>query len=331
MEMRRVCVSLVFVVCVLVMQFEALAEPVVPGYKVETFATDLLYPDWICFDPTGVMYVGSNNWSTPEPVYRISPEGQVAWFGPALVDTDGGVYDVDGRISGVPGSILVAGSCFSPSYLTAIHPDGTGEQIWGPESVPWKNGGFSKFDSTGRWLMTELTIDGSTSRVHQITGKAPPTELFHVAVTSDGPPMIAVDAQDNILLTYHQTRGWLTIGRWSPDGTPDGTLLDGLAVSTYFNPIAFGPGGVWGNDLHLIANGSLYRLDSSANLTALGTGFDDVYVDMGFSPMDGALYLTDNVGGRILRVSPIIPAPGALLLGGIGAGLIGGLRRRRKL
>lgn len=126
---------------------------------------------------------------------------------------------------------------------------------------------------------------------------------------------MAVDRDDNIFISmghYAEAR----VLAYDRDGVPIGNpILEGQIITRSSFPIAFGRGGVWGYSLYVIVNHVLMRFDSPVDLpgsfTTIGTGFDYVaYADMDFG-WDGALYVSDQMGNRILRIAPTNSAPTA--------------------
>lgn len=92
-----------------------------------------------------------------------------------------------------------------------------------------------------------------------------------------------------------------------------------LGAGTYWLGLHNGP-------LSTTSREEFYWETTAANLTSIGqedrAPFDDG--DWSTSAQEHAFQLFGNVG-------PVVPAPGAILLGGIGTGLVTWLRRRRML
>jgi hypothetical protein len=304
----------------------AVAVPIVPGFTVEHYA-DVTDPAELTFDPaTGNLYVGrdasGSGGSQAEAVkiHVVGPGGApVAEYGDtAIPDPDSVLFDTTGAISGVAGSVLVAGRDGNEGALRAIHPDQTTHLLFHSGSGLVNPNGL-KFDSTGRVIIAD-----NLGPVAASTG-GNPTILFNLGGVNG---TIAIDANDNIY-----TDG--------PDGVirihaADGSLLNG---NFYTDPnpgpggfqLEFGPGGpLWGDSLYAISrdSGELIRFDSLGNPTVIGTGFGGpggpTAPDLEFGP-DGALYVALFSEDEVIR---IIPEPTSLAL--LGIGLAAALLRFRR-
>lgn len=268
----------------------------VVGLTVEVYAS-LPEPTQLAFDSAGNLYVGRNE---PSPgftnslsIRRIPFASRiVSDYGPPTPDPDTVLFDSLGTISSVQGSVLVGGSLFSPQYpgvVWAIFPDQTTNRLFGPSNT-LGNVSSMRFDSTGRLLF----VNRDNGDVLVSTGNFP-TVLFHAA--NDG-STIAIGSTDRI---YHSGR----------DGTirvydSNGTLVNN-AFSTGLGPVpplGVGPGGMWANDLYTVRQdgGQLLRISEQGAITVLGDGFTNIQ-DIAFGP-DGAMYVSDYDGGRVLRIGP---------------------------
>lgn len=237
----------------------------VPGFSVSTYAT-VNDPIRLARGMNGELYAGrdplASGSSTPQKVWRIGAGGSpVVEVGNAPTpDPDVVALDVNGTISGVPGSVIAAGLVNQTlGRVSAIHPDGSVATLF--ESTSWINIAAMRFDHAGRLLLCGFESDA-------------------VWVTTGGQPTILA-----------QTPGpnplWMTVG---PDDSiyvsdevgivkryaSNGTLLDPLVANFgAFTAIDFAPGGPFGTGLYGLrrSDGNLLRVLPGGALQSVGTGF----------------------------------------------------------
>ena len=274
--------------------------PDVPGFDVEFFAT-VSDPISLSFDTqSGDLYVGRDNTGSGGEsgdalkIHRIGSDGMsLRVLGDRKIeDPDTVFFDGTGIFSGEPGSILVAGFLPDPQggHVSRVLPNEAVEILHGPSELI-SNPFDMILDQNGRLLIVH------SDRVLSTMNESFPTVLFS---TSDTTRRIAIDSANRIFTSH--TDGTIQI-RDSSGELVDNNFL--MVTANVQPPIATGPGGVWGNDLYVIDNGELLRVDMSGNTSMVGSGFESSVDDSShieFGP-DGGLYLSDFNNDRIIRIS----------------------------
>ena len=243
----------------------------------------------------GILYVGRGGPSgDPEKIFRVGSGGSpVEEIGErAIHDPDAVLFDADGTISGVPGSVLVAGLLNQNSgHITAVQPDGTVEQIFSSSS--YSNPAEMQFDRTGRLVF----IDCFGNAVFATGAKdEEPSLLFELP---NSPAATAVDPLDRIYTICLQDR---TIRVHDTDGN---LLDDSFYTGVVPWALAIGCGGSWGSDLYAVSasTGDLLRFSlSSGEPTVIGRGFGNVF-DFAFGP-DGRMYVIEEYGTTVVQICP---------------------------
>ena len=284
-------------------------DPPPTNITVELYA-EVNGPNELAFDAAGNLYVGSA--ASFDFIKRIGPGGgSVETYGNAgIFDPDSVLVDTAGTISGTPGSILVGGEGTS-AVISAILPN---ESVITIFNLPkFSNPLAMTFDSTGRLVFGAGYPNGNV----WTSSGAQPTVLYSATPVIQS---LEIDALDRIFTTNNTG----TMQIHSDTGALiDGNFVNGLGSSTQ---IEFGPGGDWGTDLYALSNGELLRIDDLGNSVVVGTGFENFVNDMEFGP-DGALYISDYLNDRILRVE-IVPEPSTLGLALMMLAPWGLIRRR---
>jgi len=155
------------------------------------------------------------------------------------------------------------------------------------------------FDSTGRLLMS----DDDSHLVLASTGGAP-TALFSTGTVR----LFDIEIGPSDLIYSGANDGKIRIHG------ADGSLLNDMFSAGFGGSprLAFGKGFGFGNDLYVLDDGDLFRLDVAGTPTIVGSGFASVFTDIKFGP-DGALYVSEFSNDRILRVSAV-PEPSSAVL-----------------
>jgi len=280
----------------------ALADPVVPGFTVEVYAT-LSNPNELAFDASGVLYAGNDD-GPPSPIYRVDQAGIVTNYGAiAMVDPDAVAFDVTGSVSGVAGAVLVGGGTGSGGIVYSIWLDQSVHTLFGP-SPAFQNPADMVVDALGRLVFTDSNWMGaSTGGRLMIADGGPPVAVFStvpsvvgLAVAADGK---IFTSDGNGIIRLHNNDGSVL----------NPTYATGVGPYPYMD---IGPGNdPWGTDLYVLklTTDELIRINSSGQKTVIGTGFTGNVVDVCFGP-DNALYLSVQDEGRIWRIAPC-PGPAA--------------------
>ncbi|MEW4569051.1 PEP-CTERM sorting domain-containing protein [Tautonia sp. JC769] len=311
---------------------------------VSVYATLAERPMTLSFGADGELFVGSSRTEGADIdaswVYRVAPGGGVAsTYGNArLLDPDAVLFDADGRISGVAGSVIVGGVATwngiqERGRLSAIRPDGTIQSI---DSPLFQNPVQMAFDSTGRMLFTN---QGDSRGVFAVTPGPAGNQLSQLIGFPDPlqtPRGLAIGPGD-LIYTAH-VDGVIRVH------ASDGSLVND-AFATVFDPtgwlpgerssgLAFANGGLFGTDLYATTgrSGEILRISPSGQTETILSGLGGI-TGIAFGP-DGAMYLSDHQNFRILRVAPsnsppaVIPEPASLVLFSLGGLAVAGLRFR---
>ncbi len=262
---QRRPLAAVIAISVLLASAGAASGQSVPGFSVSSYAT-VNDPIRLARGTDGELYAGrdpvASGSSTPQKVWRIGAGGTpvVEIGNTPTVDPDVVALDINGTISGVPGSVIVAGLVNSSlGRISAIRPDGTVATIF--ESTTWINIAAMRFDHAGRLLFC-----GFESDAVWVTTGGQPTMLAQTPGAS--PLWMTIGPDDSIYVSDEVG----IVKRYASNGT----LLDPLVANFGgFAAIDFAPGGPFGVGLYGLrrSDGTLFRVLPGGELQSVGSGF----------------------------------------------------------
>jgi hypothetical protein len=271
----------------------AFAQTASPGFALTEYA-QVPTPAHLVAGADGALYVGnSDNTTAGAFPHRVAPGGAPVepLSATRIYDPDGVALDVDGAISGVPGSVLVASiGSGGPGRIWAVRPGGAVDPLF--SGAGW-NAQEMVFDSAGRLLISE-----PTSQSVLVSAGAAPETLFTLPAPV---AVVAVDANDRVytcaddgVVRIHASAG----AEIDPSYTT-------FAARAY---IDLGRGSGFGAALYALddTDGRIYRVGASGDRTEIARGFDVTATghirDIGFGA-DGALYIAYTAQSSIWRLT----------------------------
>ena len=284
--------AIVSIVCSLTLAagVSSASAQTVPGFLVETLASvsNPLVPS---MRHDGVMFVGVNpptNQLGLVSIVRIACIGSSVTLGPAILDPDVVLVDEVGTLSGVPGSVLVAGTVGNGTFrISAWRPDGTVVMVL-------QHGGIDvndlAFDRLGRLLIAADTAVYRFDGTQLVSVFQPPSRAASLANDQSGNIYVGMD---NRAVAVYSEAGQL--------------INSSFATFSSIPRIRASPGTAFGSGFVVLDN-SLWQLRTDGTRTQIGTGFNtSSWICFG---ADQSLYVSDFFNNRVLRVAcwPLICA-----------------------
>jgi len=284
-------------IAILLVAFQVQAQPVVPGFTVETYAT-VAGPVGLSFAADGALFAGrdipDSMGGDTVKIHRIPPGGGagVEFGASGIPDPDGVLVDLDGSISGTAGAVVVTGQvpgAPTMGQIVAVLPDESIITLFGP-STSLHNPNYLARGSGGL-----LISDSDLSQLLEFVPPGPPTVFVPAA---SAPTFVAVAGPNHVFISHADG----VIRRYDAVGALiDDNFVTGLGGGV---PLAVSPDGPFGTNLFLIdQSGQLLSVAPDGSSTVAGTGFPTSLGEIEFGP-DKALYVASFAAGEILRVAP---------------------------